>query len=103
MNNPPSEKPGLSDRVYTLFVLGPASVRMTRVNYIEGSAILTVHGPGAGTAVYTCGSHRVCVEKQAQIEASLSAAGYSQHPDAERRTQAERRRFPRGERRRRAA
>ena len=38
----------------SIFVNGDASVRITRINYVDGAAILSVFGPGGGTAVYTC-------------------------------------------------
>lgn len=83
-----------------LFVNGDASVRITRITYTEGAAILSVLGPGGGTAVYTCLSERDCSEKQGQIEATLLATGYSPCQPPERRAIPDRRRFPRGERRR---
>jgi hypothetical protein len=84
----------------SLFVNGDASVRITRISYTEGAAILSVLGPGGGTAVYTCLSERDCSEKQGQIEASLLATGYSASESPERRSIPDRRRFPRGDRRR---
>jgi len=84
----------------SLFVNGEASVRITRITYDDGAAILSVLGPGAGTAVYTCASERDCAEKHAQIEAALRATGYSPAPSLERRQTPDRRRFPRGDRRR---
>ena len=84
----------------SLFVNGDASVRITRITYSEGAAILSVLGPGGGTAVYTCLSKQDCSEKQGQIESALLATGYSPRQSAERRAIPDRRRFPRGDRRR---
>ena len=83
----------------SLFVNGDTSVRITRITYAEG-AILSVLGPGGGTAVYTCLSERDCSDKQGQIEATLLASGYSPCQSPERRAIPDRRRFPRGDRRR---
>ncbi len=83
-----------------LFVNGDASVRITRITYAEGAAILSVFGPGGGIAVYTCPSERDCAEKQDELEATLAATGYSPYQSPERRQIPDRRRFPRGDRRR---
>ena len=83
-----------------LFVNGETSVRITRINYAEGAAILSVFGPGGSTAVYTCQSERDCAEKQDEIETTLRASGYSPYQSPERRQIPDRRRFPRGDRRR---
>jgi len=81
-------------------VNGDASVRITRINYVDGAAILSVFGPGGGTAVYTCATDHDCAAKQGQVESALRATGYSPFQEGERRRNAERRRFPRGDRRR---
>ena len=90
----------MASGVASLFVNGDASVRITRITYSEGAAILSVLGPGEGTAVYTCLSERDCSEKQGQIEATLLATGYAPCQSPERRAIPDRRRFPRGDRRR---
>lgn len=84
----------------SLFVNGHGSVLITRITYAEGAAILSVLGPGGATAVYTCSSERDCTGKQDQIEGALLAAGFSASESPERRQFPDRRRFPRGDRRR---
>jgi hypothetical protein len=68
--------------------------------YVDGSAILSVLGPGGGTAVYTCATERDCAAKQGQVESALHATGYAPFQGPERRRIPDRRRFPRGDRRR---
>jgi hypothetical protein len=84
----------------SLFVNGDTSVRITRITFAEGLTILSVLGPGGGTAVYTCASERDCAEKEGEIESALRATGYSPFHASERRRDPDRRRFPRGDRRR---
>jgi hypothetical protein len=77
-----------------------AAVRLIRITHVTGGAMLTVHGPGGATAVYTCSTQWECLQKQQEIESTLGAAGYSRYPSDDRRTGGDRRRFPRGDRRR---
>ena len=76
---------------------------MRRVIVASDAVILTVHGPGGATAVYTCTSERDCEKTEADLESALLLQGYSPYPTPDRRVLADRRRFPRGERRRPAA
>jgi hypothetical protein len=81
-------------------VLEHRAVRLVRITHAAVGGILTVHGPGGATAVYTCPTEWECLEKERELESTLNADGYSRHPVDERRSGGDRRRFPRGERRR---
>ena len=96
-----SDTSAASTRACSLFVHEHAAVRLIRITHATGAAILTVHGPGAATAVYTCASEWECLDKQRQIESTLSTTGYARNATDERRLLKDRRRFPRGSERRR--
>lgn len=100
MSNQPSGAFAVPRRSCSLFVLDHGAVRLVHVTHATGAAILTVHGPGAATAVYTCESEWECLDKQRALESTLGASGYTRHDTDERRANPDRRRFPRGDRRR---